>query len=154
MCLCAGGSASAFGAVSLKRFAARWRYGLRRSRIAAHPVDEQREEAVGELVRVPAGLEPRVCPVRGREQDEGGDVLVQVGTELRQLPPLAEQLSDPFLVTAALGDELLAPVALEVAPLLNEDGGDVELLGDDPEVAAQRESDLLRRRQVLGDRVE
>src|SRR5439155_2991358 len=90
----------------------------------------------------------------GREQNECGDVLVQVRAELRQLPPLAEQLSDPLLVTAALGDELLAPVALEVAPLLNEDGGDVELLGDDPEVAAQRESDLLRRRQVLGDRVE
>ena len=66
-------------------------------------------------------------------------VVVEVGAELAELAPLAEELADPLLVAPPLGDELLAPRALEVAPLLDEHGGDVELLGDDAQVAAERE---------------
>ena len=50
----------------------------------------------------------------------------------------------------ALGDEALAPLALEVAPLADEDGGDVELAGDDGEMRAQREPDPLGRRTSAG----
>src|SRR5207247_8967945 len=48
----------------------------------------------------------------------------------------------------------LARLAPRVAPVSYDHRRHVELLGDDPQVGAQREPDLLRRRQPLGDRVE
>src|SRR4029450_1161819 len=67
---------------------------------------------------------------------------------------LAEQPADPLLVTPALVEDLLAPLALEVAPLLDEDRGHVELVRDDAQVRAQREPDLVGRPQRVGDLAE
>ena len=111
-------------------------------------------EAVGELVRVGAGVKPRVGPVRGREREQRRRRVVEVGAELAELASLAEESPEPLFVAAALGHDLVVPLALEVAPLADEDGRDVELVGDDTQVRAQREPDLLRRRQVVRDRVE
>src|SRR3954454_1594960 len=47
--------------------------------VAAHAVDEQRVEPVGELVRVAAGLQPRVRPVGGGEREQRGGRVVEVG---------------------------------------------------------------------------
>ena len=43
------------------------------------------------------------------------------------LDALAEELADPLLVAAALGDEPLAALPFEVAPLADEDRREVEL---------------------------
>src|SRR5437764_69330 len=51
------------------------------------------------------------------------------------------------------GDEALAPLAGERAPLPCEHGGGVELAGDHAQVCAQREPDPLERRRA-GQRVE
>src|SRR5439155_2213890 len=67
---------------------------------------------------------------------------------------LAEERPDPLLVAAALAEDLVAALAFEVAPLLDEDGGDVELVGDDTKMRAQGEADLLGRRELVRDRVE
>src|SRR5262249_306166 len=48
----------------------------------------------------------------------------------------------------------LAAVAFEITPLANEDGRDIELLGDDAEVRTEGEPDLLGRRHRLVDPVE
>ena len=53
-----------------------------------------------------------------------------------------------------LGDEPLAPLAFEVAPLAHEHGRDVDLLPDDREVRPQREADPLARGSRGRDRVE
>ena len=47
-----------------------------------------------------------------------------------ELTPLAEEGSDPLLVAPPLREDLLAPLALEVTPLLHEDRRHVELIGD------------------------
>ena len=112
------------------------------------------QEAVGELVGGAARLEPRVRPVRRREQQQDGGAFVEVGAEIPEIPALAQQVADPFLVAVPLGDEPVATVAVQVAPFLDEHGGDVQLLGDHAEVAAQREANLLDRRCVLRDRVQ
>src|SRR5918992_2130057 len=125
-----------------------------RRRVAADAVDEQPPEAVGELVRVAAGSEPGVRPVQRREGQERGRRVVEVGAELAQLASLAEEPAPALLVAAPLGEDLVAALALEVAPLAHEDRGHVELLRDDAQVRTQREADLLRRRQPLVDRVQ
>ena len=56
--------------------------------------------------------------------------------------------------SASLGEELLGPVAFQVAPLPHEDRCDVQLLGDDAQVGAQRKPDPLARRRAVGDRVQ
>ena len=99
--------------------------------VAAHPVEQQRREAVGELVRVGVGPQPGVGPVDGRERDERGRAVVEIGAQLASLAPFAEERAEALLVAAALGDEAVAALALEVAPLADEDGRDVELLRDD-----------------------
>jgi hypothetical protein len=111
-------------------------------------------EAVGELVRRATRPEPGIGPVCSGKEQEGRGVLVQVGSELPELAPLAEESPDPLLVPAPLGDELLAARAFEIAPLLDEDGGDVQLLGDDVEVRAQRAAELLGRGERFRDGVE
>jgi hypothetical protein len=116
---------------------------LRRCRVPAHAVDEQREETVGELVGVAAGLQPGVRPVRRREEEQCRRRVVEIGAEVAEVAPLAQELADPLFVASPLGDELLAPGALEVAPLLDEYGGNVELLRDDAQVAAERRADLV-----------
>ena len=103
-------------------------------RVTSHPVDEQPVETVGELVGVGPGTEPGVGPVRRRERKERGRRVVEVGAELAELAPLTEEGAEPLLVAAPLGDDLLAPFALEVAPFADEDGRDVELVGHDPQV--------------------
>jgi hypothetical protein len=65
--------------------------------------------------------------------------------------PFAEERTEALLVAAPLGEELLAPLALEVAPLADEHRRDVELLRDDAQVRAQREPDLLGARQRVVD---
>ena len=89
---------------------------------------------------------------REREQRRGR--VVEVGAQVAALASLAEERAEPLLVAAALGDELRAALALEVAPLAHEDGRDVELLGDDLEVRAQRGADPLDDRPLVGHRVE
>ena len=68
--------------------------------------------------------------------------------------PSREERPEALFVAPAFGDDLVAPVALEVAPLAREHGRDVDLLGDDPEVPAEREPDPLGRRHVVGNLVE
>ena len=62
-------------------------------------------------------MEPGVRPVRGGEREQRRRRVVQVGAELAELAPLAEEVADPLLVPAPRRDELLAPVALYVFPL-------------------------------------
>src|SRR5207253_1796735 len=88
----------------------------------------------------------------GREQRRGG--VVEIGPQLAELAPLSEESAEPLLVAPALAHDLLAALALEIAPLADEDRRDVELLGDDAEMAPQRQTDLLGGRRVLGQGVE
>ena len=101
-----------------------------------------------------SGSEPRVRPVDGREREQRGGRVVEVGAQLAELAALAEERAEPLLVAAPLGDELLPPLALEVAPLAHEHRRDVELLGDDAEVRAQRGADPLDDRPFVGHAVE
>src|SRR5207253_8402475 len=98
--------------------------------------------------------QPRVRPVRGREREERRGAVVQVGTQPAEPAALAEERAEALLVAAALAHDLVAALALEVAPLADENGRDVELLGHHAEVPAQREPDLLDRPGALGNRVE
>src|SRR5262245_11246480 len=104
---------------------------LRRRRVAAHTVEQHREEPVCELVGVGAGSQPRVGPVRGGEPQQRRRRIVEIGAELAELPPLAKDRLEAFFVTAALRNERLTSLPLEVAPLADEHGCDVELLRDD-----------------------
>src|SRR5438045_850419 len=72
----------------------RERAALRRCRVPAEPVEEERVEAIRELVGGAPGPEPGVRPVRGREEEEGGRGVVEIGSQLRQLSPLAERDPD------------------------------------------------------------
>jgi hypothetical protein len=99
-------------------------------------------------------VHPGVRPVGGREEEESGDVLIEIGPEFAQLPALAKEAANPLLVPPALGDDLVQAFRLEVLPLLDEDSRHLELLGDDAQVGAQGEADLLRRREVLRNGVE
>ena len=101
-----------------------------------------------------ARSQPGVGPVRRRQREQRRGRVVEVGAQLAELAALAEERAEPLLVAAALGDELLAPLALEVAPLAHEDGRDVELLGDDAQVRAQRGPDPLDHRPLVRHRVE
>ena len=111
-------------------------------------------ETVRELVRVATRLEPRVGPVRRREREQRGGRVVEIGAQLAALPALAEERPDPLLVASPLAEDLVPALADEVAPLAHEDRRDVELLGDDAQVTPEREPDLLRRRQLVGNDVE
>ena len=68
--------------------------------------------------------------------------------------PSRNSAAPALLVPPPLGDDLVAVLALEVAPLPREDGRNVELLGDDPKVSAQRDQNTLDGRAVLGNRVQ
>ncbi len=76
-----------------------------RCRVAAHAVDQQRVEAVRELVRVAPRLQPRVRPVRRREREQRGGRVVEVGAQLTQLAPLARRAPgrDPRSAAARRG---------------------------------------------------
>ena len=89
--------------------------------------------------------------------DSASSAAVASSRSVRSSPSsraLAEERAEPLLVAAALGDELLAALALEVAPLAHEHGRDVELLGDDAEMRAQRGPDPLDHRPVVRNGVE
>src|SRR5579872_2912003 len=130
------------------------RLRLRPRGVAAHAVEQQRGEAVGELVRLRAGADPGGRPVRGGEHEERGRAVVEVGAELAVLAALAEEGPDPLLIAAALGDERIPPLALEVAPLAHEDGRHVVLRGDHAQMGAEHRLDPVEHGAFLGDRVE
>src|SRR5207245_1951031 len=65
-----------------------------------------------------------------------------------------EQGSEPLLVPAPLGDELLPALALEVAPFADEHRRDVELLGDHAQVRAQRRPDPVDDGPLVGNPVQ
>src|SRR3954467_7327408 len=94
---------------------------LRRCRVSAHAVDQQRVEAIGQLVGVASGPKPGVRPVGSREREQRCGGVVEIGAELAELAPFAEERTDPVLVAPALADDLVASLALEVAPLADED---------------------------------
>ena len=131
-----------------------WEGNLGSLPVAAHPVEQHGREPVGERVDVAARPEPGVRPVRSREEEQRGGRHVEIGPQLAPLEPVGVELADPLLVAAALGDEALAPLAAQVAPLPDEDRRHVELAGDHREVPAQREPDPLGGGRVLGHRVE
>src|SRR5581483_7955587 len=85
---------------------------------------------------------------------ERGGAVVDVGAELAAFSALGEEGTESLLVPPALGDELLPALALEVAPLANEHGGDVELLGDDAQVRPQRRPDPVDDGPLLGNPVQ
>ncbi len=62
--------------------------------------------------------------------------------------PSRKRAADPLLVAAPFGDESLAPLALEVAPLTHEHGRDVDLRADHSEMRSQGEPDPLRGRDL------
>jgi hypothetical protein len=126
----------------------------RSARVAAHPVEEERREPVGELVGAGIGPQPGVGPVDGREREERGRAVVEIGAQLAPLAAFAEERAEALLVPAALCDEAGAALAFEVAPLADEDGRNVELLRDDPQVAAERGPDPLDDRTLVGNLVE
>ena len=93
------------------------------------------------------GVEPRVRPVRRREHEQRRRAGIEVGAQPARLDPLLEERTPALLVAPPLGEDLLAVGVLEVSPLAREHRGDVELLGDDAKMAAQREPHALDRRQ-------
>ena len=123
-------------------------------RVPADPVDEDRQEAIGQVIRVAPGLEPGVRPVRRGEKEQRRRTGIEVGAKIARLDALAEERAPALLVTPPLGDDLVAVLALEVAPLAREHGRDVELLGDDTKMTAQRVPHAVGSRRILGHRVE
>src|SRR5690348_5780516 len=109
---------------------------LPRRGVTAHAVEQRLVEAVGELLRVRVRTDPRVRPVRGRQRQQRGRRVLQVGAQPAELASLAEVGAEALLVAAPLRDELVAALTLEVTPLTDEDRCDIELLGDDPQVRA------------------
>src|SRR5215210_3210477 len=125
-----------------------------RRRVTAHAVHERVVEAVGQLVRVAPWSQPRIGPVRRREREQRRSRIVEVAAQLAELTALPEERADSLLVATPLVEHLVAPLALEVAPLLHEHRRHVELIGHDAEVRAQREADLVGRAEAFVDRVE
>src|SRR5205814_6727950 len=85
--------------------------------VAAHAVEQERGEAVRELVRLRAGPEPGVGPVRGGEREQRRGRVVEIGPQLAELAPLAVERAEAVLAAAALGDERVPPLPLELATL-------------------------------------
>src|SRR4029077_4841660 len=107
------------------------------SRVAAHTVEQEGVEAVGKLIGIGLRAQPRVGPVRRRQGEQGGGGVVEVRPQAAERAPFAEPRAEAVLVPTALGEELLAPFALEVTPFTNEYRRDLELLRDDAQVRAQ-----------------
>src|SRR5262249_50901363 len=72
-----------------------------RRRVPADAVDQQLEKPVGQLVGVATRPQPRIGPVRGREYEQGGRRLVEVGAKLAEVASFAKVAADPLFVTAA-----------------------------------------------------
>ena len=123
-------------------------------RVAAHPVQQQRREAVHDVVGLRARAQPGVGPVHSRERKPGGSRVVEIGAKLAPLTAFAEECAKPLLVAAAFGHEGLAAALPRGTPLAREDRRDVELLGDHSEMPAQRGADPLDDRPLVGHRVE
>src|SRR5215216_2469744 len=79
---------------------------LRGRGVAAYAVDQQAVETVGELVGVALRRQPRIGPVQGREDEQRGRRVVEVGSELAELSSLAEERAEPLVVAAALRHDL------------------------------------------------
>src|SRR3954463_1968423 len=88
-------------------------------RVAAHAVQQQLVEPVCKFVGFSPRPQPRVGPVRRGEREQGRGRIVQVATQLAELPALPKERANPLLVAAALLENLFPPLAVEVAPLLN-----------------------------------
>src|SRR5207302_5827267 len=101
-----------------------------------------------------AGAQPGVGPVRRRQREQRGRCVVEIRPQVAELAALAEERAESLLVTATLRDELLAPLAVEVAPLSHEDGRDIELLGNDAKMGTQRGLDPIHDRSLVRNRVE
>src|SRR4029078_4492347 len=80
--------------------------------VAAHTVEQERREAVGELVRFAAGTQPGIRPVRGREREQRRGRVVEIRAQLAELAALAEERAESPLIAAALRDAPLAPRSL------------------------------------------
>ena len=84
-----------------------------------------------------------------------GGADVEVATKLTRLDAVTKDPAHTFLVSTALGEDLLAVRVLEVAPFASEDRRHVELLRDDAEMRPQM---LSRMRssggKLLRDRVQ
>src|SRR6476659_5111111 len=102
--------------------------------VAAHPVGDDREEPIREGVRVRVGSDPRVRPVRRRQDEQDSGLDVELGPERAALGRLATQVVPALLVPAALGPERGSLGLLEEPPLAGEDRRCVDLRGDDREV--------------------
>src|SRR5215210_9510066 len=98
---------------------------LRGRGVAAHAVEQQAVETVGELVGVALRRQPRIGPVQSREDEQRRRRVVEVGSELAELASLAEERAEALLVAPAFDENLLPPLALEVPPLADEDRRDV-----------------------------
>ena len=103
--------------------------------VAADAVHDDRQEAICELVGVPIGREPGVCPVRGGEDEQHRRARVEVGAQTAGLDAFLEEPPPPLLVAPALLADLLPIAVLEVSPLAGEDRREVELLRDDAKVS-------------------
>src|SRR5205823_2441660 len=94
------------------------------TRVAAHAVEQKRGETVGERVGVGVRAQPGIGPVRRREREQRGRSVIEIGAQLTELASLPKQRAEALFVPAALGDELLAVLAFEIAPLPHEHRGD------------------------------
>src|SRR5438876_5694305 len=110
---------------------ARGDYLWRRRDIAAHPVEQEVVEAVGQLIGIALGPQPGVRPVRGGERKQRRGAIVEIRTQRTELAAFAKECAEALLVAPAFREELLAALPLEIAPFADEDRRDVQLLRDD-----------------------
>src|SRR5713101_2407676 len=90
--------------------------------VAPHAVQQRTEEAVRQRIGVLTRPKPRVGPVGGGEREQRRRRVVEVGPQVAQLASFAKERAEPLLVASPFGDERVAPLAFEVAPLADEDG--------------------------------
>ena len=84
------------------------------SRVAAHTVEQEGVETVGKLIGIGLRPQPGVGPVRRRQGEQRRGGIVEIRPQPAELAPFAEERAEAILVATALGEELLAPFALEV----------------------------------------
>ena len=119
---------------------------LRGRGVAAHAVDEQPEEAVGQLLVSRPGWSHVYAQFAAERKSSPAAASSRSERSSPCSRPSRKSVADPFLVAPPLGDERFAPLIGEVPPLAREDGRDVELLGDDAEVGSRSRAGSARRR--------
>src|SRR5260370_41640497 len=83
------------------------------TRVAAHPVEQESGEPVGELVGAGVGAQPGVGPVHRGEREERCCAVVEIGAQLAALTAFAKERTEALLVATALRDEEVAALPLE-----------------------------------------